>query len=64
MPQNERDTLVRVEVRQPVPEEDAFDPDDDIFPTGLYYLQESLRVSWEILVDKNGPLPVDDTYVH
>jgi hypothetical protein len=55
---DERDTLIRAEVRQPVPEEDTFDANDDIFPIKCYQLQEYLRLSRGILMGKNIPLPV------
>jgi hypothetical protein len=55
MPQNKRDPLIRTEISQPVPKEDTFDANNNIFLIGLDQRQESLRVSWEILMGKNSP---------
>jgi len=64
MSKDEGDGLLVAEIGDPVPGEDALDPDDDILAIGLDGLQERLRGGVDVLVEPDFALVVDDTDVH
>jgi len=50
MAEDEGDCLLRAEVRKPIPDEHAFDGDDDILPVGFNGLEEGLGGCLQVAV--------------
>jgi hypothetical protein len=51
--QDARKTLASPEVSQPVPGEEAFDPDNEVLPVGSKSLQQRFRPCLPMLVERN-----------
>ena len=64
MAEDEFDTLISAQISDPVPGESAFDGDDEIVSVHFYSFQEGLPVCFDVLVEENFPLGVNDTQIH
>jgi hypothetical protein len=62
--QQEGNALAGTQVGQPVPGEDAFDADHKILAVGRHGLEERLGRRFQLAVDKDLPITVQDTDIH
>jgi len=64
MAQDERDGLLGTEIGEPVPDEHAFDGNDDIFPVGLDGPEKVIRCGSAVTVEHGFALLIQDAKVH
>jgi hypothetical protein len=64
MAQDERDRLLGAEIGEPVPDEHAFDGDDDILPVGLDGPEKIIRCGFAVTVEHGVALLIQDAKVH
>jgi len=62
--EDEGDLVLGTKVGQPVPGEDAFDTDDDIFTQRFDGFEKRLWLGLHVFVQDNFPFTVLDTEVH
>ena len=58
------DPVLSTQVSEPVPGKHALDGDDEIVMVRLDDLEESIGPCWQVAVDQNLPVLIDDTDVH
>ena len=64
MPKHKRDGFPGTKIGQPVPDEQAFDGDNDILSIGLDSPEKGLRIRSSIFVKHRVSFLIQDTYVH
>jgi hypothetical protein len=64
VPEDKRDAFLRIQVREPVPGEDAFDGHDHRFSIGRDGLEKRLRTGFHVPVQHDLAILVQDTDVH
>ena len=64
MSEDEGDVFLAAEVGEPVPGEDALDADDHIGAVGLDGLQKWSRFGFDVVVQNDFAVAVDDAEVH
>ncbi len=64
MTKHKRDGFPVTQIGEPVPNEHAFDGDDDILPIGLDGPEKGLRIRSDVFVQQGVALLIQDTDVH
>jgi hypothetical protein len=62
--EHEGDSLARTQVGEPVPGEDALDPDHEVFAVRGHRLQEGLGAAAQVLVQEHLAFAVEEAEVH
>jgi len=64
MSKHKRNRFPGTQIGKPVPDEHAFDGDDDVFPIGVDGSEKGLRIRSDIFVKPGVSLLIQDTDVH
>jgi len=64
MAKHKRNGFTVTQVGQPVPDEHAFDGDDDVFPVRLDGPQKGLRIGADVFVQHRVSCLIQDADVH
>ena len=64
MSENEFDAFFSTQIGDPIPGEGAFDGNDKIVSVSFYSFQESVPVCFDVPVEENLPLAVNDAQIH
>jgi hypothetical protein len=61
---DEIDFVIGAQIGQPVPAEDTFDADNDIFDKGKHQFKIAFRIGFDVQVDDHFALTVQDADIH
>ena len=64
VPKHEGDPLLRAEIGEPVPREDAFHGNHQVLAVRRDHLEKVLRRGGAVAMDENLALPIEDAEVH
>jgi hypothetical protein len=58
------DFVIGAQIGQPVPAEDTFDADNDIFDKGKHQFKKAFMIGFDVQVDDHFALTVQDADIH
>jgi len=64
MAEDEGEPVLSTKISEPVPGKHALDGDDEVISIGFDDLEEPIGPCWQVAVDQNLPVLIDDTDVH